>query len=78
MEAEEEVFEAKFFYLFASPCEQKNKINFDEKTDNDAEMEAFIYFFHEGVFLLVLISVTVFRILRHFKRENCLYVFLTF
>ena len=23
MEAEEEAFEEKFFYLFASPCEQK-------------------------------------------------------
>ena len=31
-------------------CEaSKNKINFDEKADDDAEMEAF-YIFHEGVF----------------------------
>ena len=44
MEAEEEVFEAKFFICLRAPASKKNKINFDEKTDDDAEMKAFIYF----------------------------------
>ena len=44
MEAEEEVFEEKFFICLRAPASKKNKINFDEKTDDDAEMEAFLYF----------------------------------
>ena len=55
MEVEEEAFEEKIF-LFV--CEllraNKNKINFDEKADDDTEMEAF-YIFHEGVFFQSLL-----------------------
>ena len=50
MEAEEEVFESKFILFVCEPLRaNKNKINFDEKTDDDAGMKAF-YIFHEGVF----------------------------
>ena len=44
MEVEEEVFEENFFKLFACLRANKNKINFDEKADDDTEMEAFLYF----------------------------------
>ena len=46
MEAEEEAFGKNFFICLRA---NKNKINFDEKADDDAEMEAF-YIFREGVF----------------------------
>ena len=39
MEAEEEVFEEKFFICLRAKQANKNKINFDEKTDDDAEMK---------------------------------------
>ena len=38
-----------FFICLRAKRANKNKINFDEKADDDAEMEAF-YIFHEGVF----------------------------
>ena len=38
-----------FFICLRAKRANKNKINFDEKSDDDAEMEAF-YIFHEGVF----------------------------
>ena len=42
----------KNFFICLRVYEQKNEINFDEKADDFAEMEAF-YIFHEGVSLLV-------------------------
>ena len=49
MEAEEEAFEETFLICLRAKRANKNKINFDEKADDDAEMETF-YIFHEGVF----------------------------
>ena len=44
MEAEEEAFKEKFFICLRSKRANKNKINFDEKADDDAGMEALLYF----------------------------------
>ena len=44
MEAEEEAFEEKFFICLRAKRANKNKINFDEKADDDAGMDAFLYF----------------------------------
>ena len=43
MEAEEETFEEKFFICLRAKRANKNKINFDEKADDDAGMKA-LYF----------------------------------
>ena len=59
MQAKRRSLRQNFFICLRAPAIKKNKIDFDEKTDDFAEMKAF-YIFHEGVFLLVLISVTVF------------------
>ena len=44
MEAEEEAFEENFFICLRAKRANKNKRNFDEKADDDAVMEAFLYF----------------------------------
>ena len=45
MKAEEEAFEEKFFlFCLRAKRANKNKINFDEKADDDAGMDAFLYF----------------------------------
>ena len=50
MSAEEEVFEKKIFFICLRVHEQKNKINFEEKTDDDAGIETF-YIFSRGSIL---------------------------
>ena len=44
MKAEEETFEEKYFICLRVKRANKNEINFDEKVDDDAVMEAFFYF----------------------------------
>ena len=44
MEVEEEAFEENFLFVCEPLRANKNKINFDEKADDDTEVEAFLYF----------------------------------